>query len=106
MGVGIAKVDEQAVTERLGDMSIVALDNFGTNLLKGPDYVSVLFGIELAGQFGRVHQIAKHDGQLATFSVWGVRFCCRDCRPGSRVLLWRTWCERLTAQGRTTGTAE
>jgi hypothetical protein len=33
MGVGVTKIDEQTVTEQLGDMPIVALDDFGTNPL-------------------------------------------------------------------------
>jgi hypothetical protein len=70
------------------------------------DYVTPVFRVELAGEFGRVHQIAKHHGELATFRVWGARFWCRECHLGSRLLLGRTECERLPGQGRTTCPAE
>jgi hypothetical protein len=67
MGLGIAEVHEEPVTEQLGDMPIIALDNVGTNLLIGTHHVTPVFRVELTGQFGRVHQIAKHDGELAAF---------------------------------------
>src|SRR5215471_16498029 len=87
-------------------MPIVALDNFCTSRLIGTYHVSVHFWIELGGEFRGIDQVAEHNGQLATLSVWGARFWCRDCHLGSRLLLCRTWCECLPGQGRTTGTAE
>ena len=36
----------------------------------GTDDFPVLFGIELAGKFSRVHEVAEHDGELAAFGFW------------------------------------
>src|SRR5215470_17549215 len=84
MGLGITEVHEKPISEQLGDMPIIALDNFGTHPLICTHYVPVLFGIKLAGEFRGVHQVAKHDGQLTAFSFWGVmvgwwRFGSRLC---------------------------
>jgi len=50
-------------------MPIVALDNVGAHPLICPDYVPVLFGIELGGEFRGVHEVAKHHGELPSFRV-------------------------------------
>jgi len=76
MCLGIPKVDQETIPEQLGNMSIVALDNVGTHPLIRTYHVPVVFGIELAGEFGRVHQIAKHDRELPSFRV-GRRRCNR-----------------------------
>ena len=47
MGLGIAKVDEEPIPEELGDMSIVALDNLGTDPLIRTDHVTIVFRVEL-----------------------------------------------------------
>ena len=47
VSLGIAKIDEETVTEQLGDMSIVALDDFRTRRLIRSDDFSVHFGVEL-----------------------------------------------------------
>ena len=48
MCLGIAKVHEETIPEQLGDMSIIALDDFGTDALIRTDHVPVVFGVELA----------------------------------------------------------
>src|SRR6266567_4741960 len=68
MGLGIAEVHEQTVTEQLGDMSIVALDNFGTHPLIRTDHVTPVFWVELRGQFCGVHEVTEEDRELAAFS--------------------------------------
>src|SRR5262245_30351890 len=55
-------------------MPIVALDNFSTDPLVCTDHVTPVFRVELAGKLGRVHQIAKHHGELAAFGFWRTRF--------------------------------
>ena len=50
-------------------MSIVSLDDFSTDLLLLTDHVSVVFRVELRGQFGRVHQITEHHGELPSFRI-------------------------------------
>ena len=44
MRLGIAKIHEKPIPEQLGDMPIVALNNFGTHPLVRTDHVSILFG--------------------------------------------------------------
>ena len=56
---GVAEVDEQAITEILGNMAIKAGDHLGAGLLIGPHHLAQLFWVELAGEHGRVHQVTK-----------------------------------------------
>ena len=53
-------------------MSIKACDDFSTDPLIRTYHVPVVFGVKLAGQFGGVHQVAKHHRELAAFRV-GMR---------------------------------
>ena len=69
MGVGIAEIDEQTVTEQLGDMSIKALNDFRTSTLVRTDDFAILFGIELGGEFGGIHEVAEHHRELAALGV-------------------------------------
>ena len=55
MGVGVAKIDKQPVTEQLSDMPIVALDDFRTNPLIRTDHVTPVFRIELRCQLSRFY---------------------------------------------------
>jgi hypothetical protein len=66
---GVAKVDEQAIAEILGDMPLKAGDHLGAGLLIGPHHVTQLFRVELTGQHRRIHQVTKQHGELATFGV-------------------------------------
>jgi hypothetical protein len=52
------------------------LENLGTHLLIGTHHVTPVFGVELAGQFGGVHEITEHHGELTAFSV--RRRCSRE----------------------------
>src|SRR4029453_8009547 len=100
MGLGIAEIDEQTVTEKLGDMPIIPSNHLPTGGLVGTDYFPILFGIELAGELRRVHQIAEHHGELATFGFWGARcywrcgrgVCFLDGRLWSCLGRWREYC--------------
>jgi hypothetical protein len=76
MGVGIAKVDQETIPEQLGDMPIIALDNVGTNPLIRPDDFSILFRVELGGEFGGIDQVTEHDGELATFGFGYTMLGC------------------------------
>src|SRR5262245_5066663 len=82
MGLGVAEVHEEPVTEKLGDMPIVALNNFRTYLLLRTYHCSVIFGIELRRKFGGIDQVTEHHRELSTFCV---RRCSRarcDLRGG------------------------
>ena len=69
MGVGIAKVHEEPITEQLGDMPIIALNDFGTDPLICTHHVPLVFRVELGGEFGGIHQVTEHHGELAAFGV-------------------------------------
>src|SRR5262245_33703057 len=67
-------------------MALKAGDHLGTRVLIGPHHVAQVFRIELAGKWGRVHQVTKQHSELAPFSV-GSNRCDRGrgwLRQGSR----------------------
>jgi hypothetical protein len=68
-----AKIDEQAIAEVLGNITVEALDDGSTGGLIGADHVPQVFGIELAGEFGRVRQVTEHHRELAAFGVRRIR---------------------------------
>jgi hypothetical protein len=68
----IAKIDQEPISKELGDVSLIALDDLGTGSLIGTDHVPILFRVELAGEYGRVHQITKQHGELAAFGLRGL----------------------------------
>jgi hypothetical protein len=86
MREGIAEVDEQAIAEILGDTPLKAADDLGARVLIGPYHLAPLFGVELAGERGRVHQVTKQHRELAAFGLKGRRSRC--------------WCGRLRRAGR------
>jgi hypothetical protein len=71
--LGVAEVDQQAVTEVLGDMPLIAGDYLTTGVLIGPHHLAPVFRVELAGEGGRIHQVAKQHRELAAF---GIRNTC------------------------------
>src|SRR5262249_9093630 len=73
MGVGVAEIAEPTVTEQVGDMPMVALDNVGTHPLISTHHVTPVFRIELRGQFGGINEVAEHHGELPTFRFGGMR---------------------------------
>src|SRR5262245_54722697 len=81
--LGIAEVHEKPISEQLGDMSFIALDNFGADVLVCPYHIPPVFRVELAGEFGGIDQVAEHDGELTAFSFGGMRgngWRCDLCR--------------------------
>src|SRR2546427_7822521 len=80
--LGIPKVDQETIAKVLGNIAIVSLDDFSTSRLIGTDDFPVLFGVELGGKFGRVHQITKHHRELPSFCV--RRMWCRRERCSLR----------------------
>ena len=60
-------------TEVLGNVAVKALNDLGTGGLIGPDNLTVVFWIKLAGKRGGIDHIAKHDGDLAAFGLRPVR---------------------------------
>jgi hypothetical protein len=86
VGYRISKIHEQPIPEQLSDIPIVALNNVGTHPLIGTHNVTVLFGVELRREFGGVHQVTKHHGQLAAFGC---------CWYGDFLSSWRVSHNRL-----------
>ena len=72
MGLGPAKVDQQAVAEILGDIAIIGLERGGRRGLVGTHHGAVVFGIELLGEFGRGDQVAEHYRDLPAFGLEGA----------------------------------
>src|SRR5215467_13788743 len=66
MGLGVAKIDEKPISEQLGDMPLVALNNGSTCRLIGTHHVTPVFRVELRCQLRRCHQVAEHHRELAT----------------------------------------
>jgi hypothetical protein len=63
------KVDQQAIAEVLRYMAVKVLSNLGTGRLRGQDHGTQVFGIELAGEDGRIHQVTKQDSGLTPFGL-------------------------------------
>src|SRR6516165_10139577 len=88
----IAKVDQETISEQLGDMPIVALNHVGTHPLIGTHHLPVLFGVELSRQGSGIDEVTEHHGELPTFGFGGVMVGLWRC--GSRLCfladrLWR-----------------
>ena len=69
MGLRITKVDQEAITKILGNVTLERLDDLGTGDLVGTDDLTPLFRVELASKAGGVHDITKHDRELASFRL-------------------------------------
>src|SRR5215813_10713371 len=69
MGMGIAEIDEQTVTQELGNVPVIAANHLRTGGLVGTYHVPVLFGVELGGKPCGIDQVAEHHGELPTFRV-------------------------------------
>src|SRR5438067_5931977 len=100
MCLGIAEVHEESIPEELGDMPIVALDNFRTSRLIGTDDFPVLFGVELGGKFSGIDQVAEHDGELAAFRVRCTRAYARRCWLDRGCVLDQRHWDRLRRRSR------
>jgi hypothetical protein len=79
---GVAEVDEQAVAEVLGNMPLIAGDHLGTGLLIGAHHLPEVFRIELAGEYGGIHQVTEQHRELAAFCLGRSGGSGRRCRQG------------------------
>lgn len=65
----VAEIDQQPVAEVARDVAVEALHLGGAGLVVGVHHVAELFRVELLGQRGRVHHVAKHDRELPPLSL-------------------------------------
>src|SRR5215831_10246062 len=65
MCLGIPKVHQEPIAQKLSDVPFIALDNLCTRRLIGTDDVPVLFGVELGGEAGGIDQVAEHHRELS-----------------------------------------
>jgi hypothetical protein len=80
MRVGIAKVHQETIPQELSNVPVIASNYLSTGGLIRTDYLSVLFWVELAGQFCGIDQVTEHDGQLTSFCFWWMGLCWyKDC---------------------------
>src|SRR3989442_15039537 len=98
MRQGVAEVDQQTIAEILRDMAFKAGNYLGAGLLIGAHHLAQVFGIELAGEYGRVYQVTKQYSELAAFGVrrtadgWeGVLLLGRLCLVGAWLYRLRSW---------------
>jgi hypothetical protein len=79
MCLGIAKIDQQAITKVLSNVPVEALDDLCRGGLVGSYYLTVVFGIKLPGEAGRVYQVTEQHGELAAFCLRGAVCYWRGC---------------------------
>ena len=71
VGLGPAKVDQQAIAEILGDIALVGLESGSGHGLVGTHHRAIVFRVELLGQCGRGDQVTEHHRDLPAFGVGG-----------------------------------
>jgi hypothetical protein len=69
MSRGIAKIDQQAIAEILGDIAIIGLERGRSRGLVGTHHRAVVFGIESLGEIGRGDQVTEHHRDLPAFGL-------------------------------------
>src|SRR5262249_29285299 len=82
----VAKVDEQTISQVLGNVPTEALDDRSTGRLVRTHRSTVVFRVEVPGQRRRGHRITEQDGELAAFRLWR-----RGCTGGGDHL-WQRRC--------------
>jgi hypothetical protein len=87
VGQGVPEVDQQAITEILGNIPLKTGNHLGTRVLISPHHLAQLFRVELAGEHGRVHQVTEQHRELAPFRVSGTTFGRGGLSWEGRVLL-------------------
>ena len=77
----LPKIDQQAIPQILGDITVKTADDPGAQFLVGADDFAQVLGIKLLRQGGRPHQITEHDGQLAPLGLGRARPALAAVRP-------------------------
>src|SRR5215475_11603123 len=87
MRLGIAKIDQETIAKKLGDVPIIALNDFRADALVGSDNIPKVFRVELSRELGGVHEVAEHHSQLPSFCVGRRRCSNARCDLWGRLLL-------------------
>src|SRR4029077_5822364 len=78
----VPEVDQDPVTEILGDVAVVALNDLATHRLVRVHHIQQLLGVQLRGHRRRADEIAEHDGDRTKLgcqgSVRGIRSVLRN----------------------------
>src|SRR5262249_55083291 len=89
MGRGVAKIDQQAITEILRDMAFILLDDLRRGFLVGTHHGAVVFRIELARELRGTHQVTEQHRELPPFRLRDR--ADRLQGDGWCVIRWRCW---------------
>src|ERR1051326_6590437 len=88
MRLRIAKVDQQAIAQILGNIPVKTLEHLDTGRLIGQHDLTEVFRVELTGEAGGVGQIAEQHRELTALglrrprgSAWGGILGRRVCLP-------------------------
>src|SRR5215470_11263276 len=92
MGLGIAKIHQETITQELSNVSVKTLDDFRTRRLIRTDDFSIIFRVELRRQLGGIDQITEHHGELAAFRFGYTRFSWRKYTLWRLIVLGRKLC--------------
>src|SRR5262249_36452673 len=68
VGNRITKIYQEPIPQELSNVTVIAANHLRTGGLVCTDHVPVVFGIELAGECGGVHEVTKHHRELTAFS--------------------------------------
>jgi hypothetical protein len=80
-------------------VSVKACDDLGADPLICTYHFSVIFGIKLAGEFGGIEEVTKHDGELPSFRVGRRDSNARCDLRGWLFLYSRRWCSLSRRRG-------
>ena len=69
VGAGIAEVDEETVTQHLGDLAVEALDHLAAGVLERTHHVLEILEFERLGELRGLDEVAEHDAELPAFAV-------------------------------------
>ena len=69
MGGGVAKIDQQAIPEILGNIPLIAFDDLSRGFLVRTHHGAQVFGVKLAGELCGTHQITEQHRELPPFCV-------------------------------------
>jgi hypothetical protein len=76
VGLGVAKINQDAIAHISGDEAPIAFNDKGSTPFKAQYQIPQVFRIHVRGHFGRTDDIAEQYGQVPTFSFWRRVSCC------------------------------